>query len=86
MSKQPNEKGKQKVTEEGAWETPKKKHTFRPSNPSQNTTNYESIQKRVGEKVAKLKGSNNEGGDGLPQSVQKRSAMTSGGGYGNVHK
>ncbi|KAF5195203.1 hypothetical protein FRX31_015209 [Thalictrum thalictroides] len=90
MSEQPNEeeseKGKQKVSEEGAWETPKKKHTFRPSSPSQNTTIYESIQKRVGEKLAKLKGSNNEGGYGHPQSVQKRSGMTSGGGYGSLHK
>ncbi|KAF5181642.1 hypothetical protein FRX31_028771, partial [Thalictrum thalictroides] len=90
MSEQPyeeeSEKGKQKVSEEGTWETPKKKHTFRPSSPSRNTTNYESIQKRVGEKLAKLKGSNNEGGYGHPQSVQKRSGMTSGGGYGSLQK
>ncbi|KAF5175359.1 Zinc knuckle (CCHC-type) family protein [Thalictrum thalictroides] len=60
-------------------------HVVEKSNEG-NTTNYESIQKRVGEKLAKLKGSNNEGGDGHPQSVQKRSGMTSGSGYGTVHK
>ncbi|KAF5182442.1 hypothetical protein FRX31_027971, partial [Thalictrum thalictroides] len=53
------EEPREEVRDEGIWETPKKKHTFRSASPDRNL-NYGSLQKKVGEKVAKLKGSLNE--------------------------